>query len=247
MSQQGPSGNVEAAVRRHSGWLVPLALLALTTALGALILFYYLAPNPGSLTEEHASPSARTNRVLLKVGNLSFFAPANYLPYASERSGGPRREIAFRAILPDFRGFTDLTAGEFAGNGPNSRVIHILITREDFDVGESARLERIYLNEVVNRLGKPAPAGLVGYAFKNDSGYRGEDLFVGKDSQGTVVMRCTRQIVDVPSPNCMREVALAPGVLLSYRFKRSRIGQWRLIAAGVEQLVHSFISHSGAT
>jgi hypothetical protein len=38
----------------------------------------------------------------------------------------------------------------------------------------------------------------------------------------------------------MREVQYAPGILLSYRFKRSQLKQWRQIAGGVERLVASF-------
>jgi hypothetical protein len=240
MTQARRPGENDSAIRRHSGWLIPAVLVALTVVLCALVLLYYLVPNPNALIEEHTSPSAGLYRVQLRVGDLSLSAPANYLPYASERSGGPRREIAFYAELPDFQGVSDTTAGDFVGNGPNSRVIHILITREAFDVGESARLKRIYLNDVVDRHGRPGAASLVEYVFRNDSGYRGEDLFVGRDKGADIVMRCTQKSVDVPSPNCIREVQYAPGILLSYRFKRSQLGDWRAIAAGVQRLVASF-------
>jgi hypothetical protein len=243
MTQLSRPGDIDSAIRKHSGWLIPVALLVLIAALCAAVLLYYLAPSPNSLIEEHASPSAGRYRVQLRVGSLSLTVPANYLPYASERSGGPRREVAFYAELPDFHGFTDFTAAEFAGNSPHSRVVHILITREAFDVGESARLKRIYLNEVVDRRGRTAPAALTEYEFRNDSGYRGEDLFVGRDDGADVVMRCTRPAAEIPSPNCMREVQYAPGLLLSYRFKRSQLGEWRQIATGVERLVASFALH----
>jgi len=240
MAQQSRPGDVDAAVRKHSGWLIPLALLVLIVALCALVLLYYLAPSPNSLIEEHASPSAGLYRVQLRVGTIALSVPANYLPYAAERSGGPRREVAVYAELPDFRGFSDSAAGEFGGNSPDSRVIHMLITRESFDVGESARLTRIYLAEVIDPRGRPGPAGLVEYTFRTNSGYRGEDLFVGRDAGAAVVMRCTRLSAEVPSPNCMREVQYAPGILLSYRFKRSQLGHWRQIAAGAERLVATF-------
>jgi hypothetical protein len=240
MTQQSRPGEIDTAVRKHSGWLVPLSLLALIGALCALVLLYYLAPSANSLIEEHTSPIAGMYRVQLRVGSVTLFVPANYLPYPSERSGGPRREVAFYAELPDFRGFSDSVAAEFVGNSPNSRVIHMLVTRDTFGVGESARLKRIYLNEVVDRRGRSGPANLVEYTFRNDSGYRGEDLFVGRNAGAEVVMRCTRPDAEVPSPNCIREVQYAPGILLSYRFKRSQINAWRLIADGVERLTASF-------
>jgi hypothetical protein len=41
----------------------------------------------------------------------------------------------------------------------------------------------------------------------------------------------------------MREVQYAPGILLSYRFKRSQLNEWRQIARGVERLAASFTAH----
>jgi hypothetical protein len=243
MTQESRSAGGDARIRKHSGWLVPLILLALIGVLCALVLLYYLVPNPNSLAEEHTSPSAGMYRVQLRVGNLSLSTPANYLPYASERSGGPRRDVALYAELPGFHGFTDSTAEDFVSNSPKSRVIHILITRETFDVAESARLKRIYLDEVVDRHGHAGSAGLVEYVFRNDSGYRGDDLFVGRVGSSDVVMRCTQPGPDVPSPNCIREVQYAQGILLSYRFKRSQLMEWRKIADGVERLVDAFVVH----
>lgn len=240
MTQQSRPGDTGTAIRKHSGWLVPLVLVALTGTLCALFLLYYLAPNPNSLIEEHTSPSAAAYRVQLRIGSISLTVPANYLPYPSERSGGPRREVALYAELPDFHGFSDATSGDFVGNSPNSRVVHILITRETFDVAESARLKRIYLNEVVDSRGRPGSAGLVKYVFRSDSGYRGEDLFVGWDGGADIVMRCTQPGPNVPSPNCIREVQYEPGILLSYRFKRSQLADWRRIARGVLRLVDAF-------
>lgn len=244
MKQQRRPRGVDPAIRKHTGWLFPLIVLAVVVALCLLVLLYYLAPSPNSLIEERTSPSAATWPVQLKVGRVRLTVPANYLPYANERSGGPRREVALYAELPDFRGYTDAAAAEFSGNAADSPVVHILITLEEFDVGETARLKRIYLNEVADRRGRPATPGLVEYSFRDTSGYREEDLFVGRNAHGDVVMRCSRASAEVPSPNCMREVQLVRGVLLSYRFKRSQIREWRLIADGVERLVASFASLS---
>jgi hypothetical protein len=244
MRQRSRIDGLETAAGKHSGWLVPLGMLAAIAGLCVLMLLYYLAPSPNALIEEHTSPSARTDPVRLKLGRLTLVVPAKSLPYASERSGGPRREVALYAELPAFRGYTDLAAAEFSGNAPGSPMVHILITREEFDVGETARLKRIYLNEVADTRGQATDWGLTKYAFRDGSGYRGEDLFVGRDAHGDVVMRCTQPEADVPSPNCMREARFAPGILLSYRFKRSHLPQWRLIARGVERLVSSFSAAS---
>jgi hypothetical protein len=244
MRQRSRDDGLESAIGKHSGWLVPLGMLAAIAGLCVLVLLYYLAPSPNALIEEHTSPSAQTDPVRLKLGRVTLVVPANYLPYASERSGGPRREVALYAELPAFRGYTDSAAAEFSGNAPGSPMVHILMTRDQFDVGETARLKRIYLNEVADIHGHSTHWGLTQYAFRDNSGYRGEDLLVGRDVHRDVVMRCTRSGADEPSPNCTREVRFVPGVLLSYRFKRSQLPQWRHIADGVERLVSSFSSTS---
>jgi hypothetical protein len=82
--------------------------------------------------------------------------------------------------------------------------------------------------------------GLVEYAFRSDSGYRGEVLFFGRTTSGVVVMRCTRQNSARPSPSCLRELELAPRISLSYRFALPSLSDWRRIADGVHRLVASF-------
>jgi hypothetical protein len=230
----------DEGVKECSGWLLPSAVLLSTVALCVLFLLYYLAPNPASFIEEHTSPTSRTGLVRLSVGGLALRVPENYLIYPSERRDGARHQVALFAALPDFRGYAEPDSAVFAGNGANSPIVHILIRQDAFDLTEPARLNRTYLGDVIDARGKPGPSGLTQYAFRDDSGYRGEDLFVGRAQDGIVVMRCVRKTAIIPSPNCLRELPLTKGVELSYRFKRSRLDDWRGIARGVKRLAVSF-------
>lgn len=230
----------DEGVKERSGWLLPSAVLLATVLLCVLVLLYYLAPNPASFIEEHSSPTSRTDTVRLTIGRLALRVPENYLIYPSERRDGVRTQVALFAALPDFRGYDEQDSAIFAGNGANSPIVHILIRRDAFELTESVRLNRVYLSEVTDVRGGPGPFRLTRYSFRDDSGYRGEDLFVGRTEQGVVVMRCVRATASVPSPNCLRELPLTNGVELSYRFKRSRLDSWRDIARNVERLVASF-------
>jgi hypothetical protein len=116
----------------------------------------------------------------------------------------------------------------------------MLIREEDLDLSEADRLQRIYLSYVADPAGKPGPFGLTEYAFRDDSGYRGEDLFVGQGTTGPVVLLCVRFSQQVPSPSCLRDVRLKRGVALSYRFKRAHLANWHEIADGIGELVQSF-------
>jgi hypothetical protein len=88
--------------------------------------------------------------------------------------------------------------------------------------------------------GQPGPFELTKYAFRRDSGYSGEDLFVGQAKKGPVVMRCERAGPNVPSPTCLRDMPLGKAVGISYRFKRSKLSHWREIGDGVDALLATF-------
>ena len=191
-------------IKEHSGWWAPVAVIVVIALLSLFVLLYYFAPNPVSFIEERPSPSARIETVQATVGGLTLHIPANYLVFASARKGGARREIDVAAKLPDFHGYSELERNIFGTNGPTSPIVRIKIRGEPFEVPEMARLNRVYLDEVIDPRGTPAADGLKHYDFRDDSGYRGEDLFVGQEGNGTVVMRCERPSADVPSPNCLR-------------------------------------------
>jgi len=232
--------NAEDTVKQRSGWLIPLAVFVVTAVLSALFLLFYLAPTPTSFIEEHQSPTSRTDPVHVSIGGLSLDIPANFLLYASARRGGARNHIELFAKFPDFHGYSDWESQTFNGNGPDSPIIYMLVREEPFTLDEEERLKRIYLNYVADPEGKPGPFDLTEYMFRDDSGYRREDLFVGDVQGHPVVMRCGRFSQDVPSPSCLRDVRLSNAVVLSYRFKRAHLASWRDIAAGVSGLVRSF-------
>lgn len=233
------SDDADDTVRKRSGWLIPLGVLAVTVALSALFLLYYLAPTAPPLFTEQVSPSSEGEAAELQVGGRTFWIPGNYLQFDSARRGGRKREVALFAMLPDLSGWSNWNASAFAENGPNSRIVFLTI-REQANLSEADRLKRIYMDYVVDPKGAPGPYGLTRYTFRADSGYRAEDLFVGQTSKGPVVLRCVRVAPDVPSPSCLRDMPLGKGVGLSYRFKRSKLNHWHEIADNVATLIASF-------
>jgi len=228
-------------IQKRSGWLLPLAVFVVTAALSALVLYYYLGPRPAAFVRDTPSPTADTAPVALSVNGVSFSVPANHIVYRSAQRGGEQADVALFALLPDFRGFSQADAQRFAGNAPDSEAIFLLIRGDRLNFTESERLKRIYLGYVTSPMGMPGPYGLTQYEFRNDSGYRGEDLFVGQTARGPALFRCTRFRADFPSPSCLRETPLTQGVALSYRFKRAHLAQWREISTSADALVRSFI------
>ena len=232
--------DTDGTIRKRSGWLIPLGVFLVTAVLSALVLLFYLAPTAPNFLEEQASPTSRSDLVPVKVHDLHLWIPANYLQFESARQGGTRKDLALFAILPDMAGWSNWEASAFTGNTPDSPVVYLLIREEGLNLTEADRLARIYMSYVVNPRGTPGPFGLTQYTFREDSGYRHEDLFVGQGLNGPIVMRCVRFSPEVPSPGCLRDLPIAHSVALSYRFKREHLARWHEIGEGIAKLITVF-------
>jgi len=235
----------DETVRKRSAWLLPLGVFFVTFVLSAMFLLLYLAPSAPSLFEEQVVPTSRTDIIHLAVNGRRFHIPANYLQYASARQGGERHELDLFALLPDLTGWSNWSADSFTSNAPDARVIFITVRSDKIGLTETDRLKRVYLGYVTNQHGRPGPFGLTQFAFRPDSGYRDEDLFVGETEKGPMVLRCVRLSHEVPSPSCLRDTMLKRGIALSYRFKRSQLEHWSEIGSGVDRLIESFEKPAG--
>jgi hypothetical protein len=227
--------------KRRSGWLIPLAVFFVTACLSALVLAYYFAPTPPGLAQEQPAPTDANRPVQLALGSMHLRIPANYILLVSARRGGAMNELALIAMLPDFQGYTLGAAQDLTANAPDSRVISIMLKGDQALLPEQERLERVYMTQVENPNGQPGPYGLRQYAFRADSGYHDQDLFVGSGPQGLMVLLCTKLASDIPSSNCLRDMPLDGGIALSYRFKRAHLSQWRTIDTRIHALMDSFV------
>ncbi len=230
----------DETVRKRSGWLIPLGVFVVTFVLSAMFLLLYLAPSAPSLFEEQIAPTSRSDQITVRVGGTPFRIPANYLMYASARQGGEHAEIELFALLPDMSGWSNWATDEFASNAPDSRVVFLTIHKDKLGLSEADKLKRVYFDYLADRRGNAGPVELRQFTFRQDNGYRAEDLFVGQTEKGPIVLRCVRASHDVPSPSCLRETLLAHGVGLSYRFKRAHLSDWREISANIDKLIASF-------
>lgn len=230
----------DGIIRKRSGWMIPLGVFLVTLVLSALLLIYYLAPSAPNFLEEQVSPTSRTDLVALRVHGLKLWIPANYLQYASTRRGGPFKDVSMFARLPELTGWSDRDAATFSGNAADSPIVYLLIRDERLNLTEADRLSRIYLAYVADNKGKVGPFGLTQYTFRDDTGYRNEDLFVGQTPTGPQLLRCVRFSPRVPSPSCLRDTPIAHNVALSYRFKRAYLARWRDIGRAIGLLVVRF-------
>lgn len=232
--------NDDETVQKRSGWLIPLGVFGVTFVLSAALLFYYLAPSRSGLFEEQIAPTSRSDIVSLSVAGSRFRVPANYLIYNSTRTGGERNEIAMHALLPDLSGWSNWAADAFSSNAPDARVVYLTIRKARIGLKDADRLVRVYFDYTTDRRGFDGPYGLRQYVFRKDSGYRDQYLLVGQTANGPVILLCVKLSDQVPSPSCLHETQLAPGVGLSIRFKRAHLKDWLDIVAKANRLVAGF-------
>ena len=229
--------------KQRSVWFAPLIAFFVTACLSAVVLAYYFAPGPPGLGEELPEPTDATRPVALTIGSTRFRIPANYVQLASARRGGALSEVSLAAMLPRLDGFSLATAKDFAGHSPDSPIVMMQI-RNGAPLPEAQRLERIYRLQVADPEGERQGDGLMRYSFRQDSGYRAQELFTGAiDGQQTVIL-CDRVAADTPEPNCLRDVPFGNGLGLSYRFKRAHLARWREIDTAVRGRVNGFIERN---
>ena len=234
------SDSGDDTVRKRSGWLIPLAVVLVVGVLSVFFLLYYLFPTPPPLFAEQVSPTSDTTPVEVEISGTKLWIPSNYMVFESTRHGGRRREVPLFSILPDLSGWSNWSAGDFSDNSPKSPVVFITIREDRMNLSEADRMQRIYLAYITDPKGKTGASGLTRYAFRQDSGYRGEDLFAAQTAQGLMLLHCAKLSVDVPSPNCWRDMTMARGLSVTYRFKRSKLGHWRDIADNIAKLMDTF-------
>ena len=228
----------EGEIHQHSGWLIPLTVVVVVVLLCAALMIYYL--RPFALNRNGTAPfrdsRASSAIVPLTVSGLRLRVPLRYME-SGDRTAGPKATAALAAALPDMRGYSQTEAQLFAGNAPDSPLVHLLIRAAPNGLVGDDRLQRIYMPYIANPMGEAGPFGLTHYAFRLHTGYGRDDLYAGNG----LLLLCERPAQDIPSPNCLAiDRPIAPGVSLSYRFKRAQLSSWRAINAGVDRLVAEF-------
>lgn len=240
-------------IKTESSWAGPARILFITLILAGGFVYYYFGPSVEDL--QGNSPRASTSRepVTVSVAGDTFIIPQNYTQFSKTRRGGAQDTVELFAILPDFEGFTIAHQDDFEGNSENSPVVHITLqdlhapARRFQDqtlnqrMTEREKFERIFLPLAVDPKGDSARYGFTRYRLTKTWGGADEDLFVHEASDGGIVLfRCLQNVPSMPSPWCRRDVMLTDRLTLSYRFKRSRLSEWREIDDNVTKLIATF-------
>lgn len=239
MARQNQDGG--ELVHERPAWILPALVILAVAAFSGLFLYYYFGPTPEELLGHTPRASAESRKVEAVVGGTRFLIPENFTRYPSQRSGGNHTEIAMHALLPDFAPWSPALQSEFSDNSPDADVVFFTLHQAGATLSAKRRLRDIYARHFTSTKPDVSISGLEKFTFREDSGYRDQDLFVGADTDGRLVLLMCQHVTPlIESPNCMRTLLLTRSLALTYRFKRSHLDDWQRIDELLMRKVTSF-------
>lgn len=208
-------------------WLIPLLVASGVVVFAAIFLWYYVGPTTDEILGLAPEATDRLHDVQISIGDIQLAIPANFTRFSGARSGGAMERVDLHALLPELDPFTERTRDEFDRSDPLSPVLHMRIEEAKAVLAAQPRLELVYLPAVTNRAGEAGPHGLRHYVFRNETGFNGQDMYVGPGPVGApAILLCAR---DAPLLWCRREILLSETVVFRYRFKRAYLADWKEI------------------
>ncbi len=219
-------------------WLIPVLVAAGVVVFAAIFLWYYVGPTADEILGIAPEATDRMDAVQVSIGDVQMGVPANYTRFAGARTGGALERIDLHVLLPELVPFAERMREEFDRSDPLSPVLHMRVEEAPNILAGQPRLELVYLPAVTNREGEAGPHGLRHYVFRNETGFNGQDMYVGKGPAGApIILVCAR---DAPLLWCRREILLTETVVLRYRYKRAHLEDWKQIDDKVLALIATF-------
>jgi hypothetical protein len=223
------SAPIPPVLLRRSRW--PSILLATASCvLGAAALAtvtYLLWP-----TWRATSPGDPA-RLPITIGSALFNVPAKAIRMRMQRRAGPQERIDlafdYPSLLPP-EPQAHITADTVESKPLPLNRIFLSIAADGGVVTPIERARTIYPRYVEPQA--ETQDGLTGRAFRDNTPYRGEDLFMA--DKPAFITRCTR---DTMTPGMCLSERRVDGAHLTFRFPRSWLSDWRNVATSMDLIV----------
>lgn len=207
---------------------IPLVLTACVIGVGAIALIAYLL-RP---TWHEGAPND-PERLPISIGSALFNVPSSAIRMRMQRRAGPQDRIDLAFDYPSLtppapRAPVTSDTVEHAPAAANR--IFLSISTDSDVITPHERARTIYPRYVEPQA--DTEDGLTGQAFRDDSPYRGEDLFTS--DAPALVVRCTR---DAMTPGMCLSQRRVEGASVTFRFARSYLADWRGVAQAMDTLL----------
>jgi len=207
--------------------VIPIMVASAVTAGAIALVAYLLWPTWG------AEGSSSPERLPVSVGGTLFNVPSAAIRMKIQRHSGPQERIdlsfAFPSLEPpEAAKHVSADAVEEAMQ-PIDRIFLSIAAHHD-SLAPDMRLRTIY-PRYLEQASTPGQDGLTMRAFRNNSPYGNEDMFLANTPGLTA--RCTR---DTTTPGMCLSERRIDGADLTFRFPRSWLAQWRDISDAMDRL-----------
>lgn len=227
MARRQQQARTQDEVVERPPWLIPVLVASGVVVFAAIFLWYYVGPTTEEILGTAPESTDRLQDVHISIGNVQLAVPANFTRFAAARDGGALERVDLHALLPELDPFTERKRDQFDRSDSESPVLHMRIEETTAVLAAQPRLELVYLPAVSNRAGEPGPFGLRHFIFRNETGFSGQDMYVGAGPIGApAILLCARE---EPLMWCRREILLSENVVLRYRYKRTFLSDWKEI------------------
>jgi hypothetical protein len=197
------------------------------TAGGLTLVTYLLWP---TWTPEASSNPAR---LPVSIGETLFNVPTMAVRMKIQRHSGPQERVDLNFAYPSL-GVPDapkhVSADTVEQNAQPIDRIFLSISAHHDTLAPDIRLRTIYPRYLAPS-SPPAQDGLTMRAFRDDTPYSNEDLFLA--NAPNLDARCTR---DTATPGMCLSERRIDGADLTFRFPRSWLAQWRDVADAMVRL-----------
>lgn len=227
MAQTHPHSRRVASSRRKPPAIGPMGVSFLIGAAALGLLLFLLWP-----TWRAAAPNDPAN-LPITIGSALFNVPAKAIRMRMQRRAGPQERIDLAFVYPSLQPpepQAHVTADAVEDKPIATDRIFLSIAADGDVITPHERVRTIYPRYVESQA--DTQDGLTGRAFRDNSPYRGEDLFTADTP--ALVARCTR---DAMTPGMCLSERRVDGAHLTFRFPRRWLSDWRKVAASMDRVV----------
>lgn len=175
------------------------------------------------------------------VGDTTLAVSTNLIRFPAARRDGPIDRLDLLFAWPDLTPANEKEAAALRAEGESDPLIFVTVTeRQEGALDSTGRLDLVY-TRVFSDDAWAGPAGLVGVALSADAGYAGEDLYFEPEGELPFVARCLATEDPAIAQTCIREINVAGGLAVLYRFDKSLLQEWRVLDQAIRTRVEGLV------
>ena len=224
----------QGSTQRWIFFLLIAGLIAITFLFLISRIFEYSGP---SLL--HNPYNAETGPKHILVGDMDFRVPPNTIRHQEQREAASVTQLDLVFLWPSMAGYSREQQVAFSDSSRKSNLIFVSISRPDTVLLSSERLYSVY-SQFFSGDPTRGPAGLIGFAMDDSSGFGGETVYFKPESTEPFVARCITPENKEP-PFCMREIGLGATIQITYRFRPHLLSQWQVLDTRILERLGGFL------